>query len=143
MRRPGPQRSRDVPNTTTSRAVSVVERFLDEVLNASRPESIGELVCNEPLRQRVASLRTAFPDLHVTPVRLLGADPFVAVHLSATGTHLGPYQGGPPTGRAWSSTCTAIYEIDERGIVDFWLNWDTLDILEQLRIVRRATEASA
>jgi predicted ester cyclase len=79
----------------------------------------------------------------VTPVRFVAEGRLVAVHVTATGTHQGPFQGGQPTGRAWSSTCTAIYEIDEHGIVDFWLNWDTLDILEQLRIVRRAAEASA
>jgi predicted ester cyclase len=124
-------------------ARSIVERFLAEVVNGDRPGSVTELVHSEPLRQRVATLRAAFPDLHVTPVRVLADGPYVAVHLSATGTHQGPFHGGAPTGRAWSSTCTAIYEIDEHGIVDFWLNWDTLDILEQLRIVRRAAEASA
>lgn len=122
---------------------AIVERFIDDVMNGGRPASASDLVYSKPLGQRVATLRAAFPDLHVRIVRILADGPLVAVHLVATGTHLGPFHGAAPTGRSWSSTCTAIYEIDERGIVDFWLNWDTLDMLEQLRIVTRAAEASA
>ena len=91
----------------------------------------------------LSTLRSAFPDLHVRIDRILSEEPLAAVHLIATGTHLGPFHGSPPTGRRWSSTCTAIFEIGERGIVDFWLNWDSLDMLEQLRIVTRTAEASA
>ena len=122
---------------------TIAERFLDEIMNGTQPGSTPDLVHSEPLRRRVAMLRTAFPDLQVRVVRILAEGPLVAIHLIATGTHLGPFHGAAPTGRAVSTTCTAIYEIDERGIVDFWLNWDTLDMLEQLRIVTRASEASA
>ena len=122
---------------------AIVERFIDHVMNGGRPASASELVHSEPLSRRVALLRAAFPDLHVKVVRILAEGPLVAVHLIATGTHLGSFHGAAPTGRTWSTTCTAIYEVDERGIVDFWLNWDTLDMLEQLRIVTRASEVSA
>ena len=121
----------------------VVERFLDEVVNGGRPESAPELVHSEPLLQRIATLRAAFPDLRVRVERVVTEGRFVAVHFNGSGTHVGPFHGAPATGRVWSSTCTAIYEVDERGIVDFWMNWDMLDILEQLRVVRRAAEASA
>lgn len=53
------------------------------------------------------------------------------------------HEGGDATGRPWSSSCTAIFEVDEGRIVDFWMTWDVLDILEQLRVVRRAAEVSA
>lgn len=124
-------------------APSVVERFLDEVVNGARPESARDLVHSEPLRQRVAALRSAFPDLRVSVDRVVAEGRYVAVHVNGSGTHAGSFQGAPATGRFWSSTCTAIYEVDERGIVDFWMNWDMLDILEQLRVVRRAADASA
>jgi len=120
-----------------------VERFVDEVLNGTRAASATELVGSEPLRHRVAALRSAFPDLHVEINRILSEGQLTAVHLIATGTHLGTFHGAAPSGQRWSSTCTAIFEIGEHGIVDFWLNWDTLDMLEQLRIVTRATEVSA
>ena len=121
----------------------VVLRFLDEVLNGGRPESAPHLVHSQPLRHRVAALRAAFPDLRVSVQRVVVDGGLVAVHFNASGTHAGPFQGAPATGRVWSSTCTAIFQVDEQAISDFWMNWDMLDILEQLRVVRRAAEASA
>jgi predicted ester cyclase len=123
--------------------ISVVERFLAEVMNGGRPESAPDLNASEPLRQRVIAFRAAFPDLQVRIVRIVADERFVAVHLLGTGTHTGAFQGGLPTGRSWSSSCTAIYEVSDGRIVDFWVNWDMLDILEQLSVVRRAAGASA
>lgn len=127
----------------TSDPVSIVERFISEVLNGERTESATDVVANEPLRQRAAAFRAAFADLRVHTVRIVSEDRLVAVHLVGSGTHTGPFQGSPATGRAWSSSCTAIYEVDDGRIVDFWMTWDVLDILEQLRVVSRAAEVSA
>jgi steroid delta-isomerase-like uncharacterized protein len=127
----------------TATASTVVARFLDEVLSGTRLESLPELVHSEPLRRRVEAFRAAFPDLHVTIHRVVADGRFAAVHFSGSGTHVGTFNGVPATGRSWSSTCTALFEVDDRGIVDFWINWDMLDILEQLRVVRRVAGASA
>ena len=67
----------------------------------------------------------------------------VAVHLAGCGTHLGLFQGCPPTGREWAASCTAIYRIDEGRIADFRVNWDLLAVLEQLGCVERAATVSA
>ena len=123
--------------------VSVVERFLAEVMNGSRPESAPDLVASEPLSQRVSAFRAAFADLETRIVRLVANDQLVAVHLVGSGTHTGPFQGAAPTGRSWASSCTAIYEVADGRIVDFWVTWDVQNILEQLGVVRRAAEASA
>jgi steroid delta-isomerase-like uncharacterized protein len=124
-------------------AISVIERFLAEIVNGGRAESAPELIAAEPLRPRVAAFNTAFPDLRASVVRVVADDHLVAVHLVASGTHNGVFQGAPPTGRAWSSSCTAIYEVSDGRIVDFWVNWDMLDILEQLGVVQRAAGTSA
>lgn len=121
----------------------VVERFLADVVSGSRPTSAPELVGSQPLRRRIEALRMAFPDLRVRTVRTVVQGSLVAVHLVATGTHEGPYQGAPPTGRSWSSTCSAIFEVQDGRIVDFWLTWDTLAIVEQLGVVRRSRGVSA
>lgn len=113
----------------------VVDRFIDDVLNGGRPEAAPELVDNDLLRRRVAALRRSFLDLRVETVRMVRQRAMVAVHLVATGTHTGRFQGGEPTGRAWSSTATAIFEVRDGRIVDFWLTWDMLDILDQLGLL--------
>jgi predicted ester cyclase len=124
-------------------SIQVVERFLDDVLNGGRPRSASDLIDSQPLRQRVDVLRAAFTDLRVRAVRTIAQDDLVAVHLVASGTHTGPFQGAAATGRSWTSSCTAIYQVERGRIVDFWVTWDTLDIAEQLGIVRRAERVSA
>ena len=122
---------------------AVVTAFVDDVLNAARPEALDGLVANEALAQRTAALRRAFPDLRVT-VRAIACDgDIVAIHLSARGTHAGIFQGIPPTNRPWSASCTALYRVHGGRIVDFWATWDELAILEQIGGVARLAPASA
>jgi len=127
----------------TPAPVDVVGRFLDEVMSGGRGDSVPDLLASEPLRDRVEAFRSAFADLRVRVVRMVAQDELVAVHVVATGTQTGAFQGAAPTGRSWSSSCTAIYEVRDGRIVDFWLNWDTLDIVEQLGVVQRAAGVSA
>jgi|SRR5215207_2409275 len=120
----------------------VVERFVEEVLNRHDLVALDELVADETLKQRVRMFLGAFPDLEVTPNLVVADDELVAVHLVGHGTHEGTFQGVPPTGRRWAATCSAFYRVADGRIVDSWLNWDLLGILEQVGGVRRADTAS-
>lgn len=121
----------------------VVERYLREVLSGAGPASIEELVDNGVLGDKVRSFRSAFPDLTVTPRQMVTDGDVVAVHASASGTHRKVFQGLPATGRRWSASCTALYRIEDGRIVDFWVTWDLLSIMEQLGGVKRSPGASA
>lgn len=121
----------------------VVERYLAEVLNGANPGSTPELIANELFGERVESFQTAFPDLQVRTHHLLAEGDLVAVHLTGRGTHLGLFQGCPPTGREWTATCTAIYRVDAGRIADFRVNWDLLAIMEQLGCIERVASVSA
>lgn len=88
---------------------AVVIAYVDDVLNAARPEALDRLVANEALAQRTAALHRAFPDLRVTVREIACEGDMVAVHLSARGTHAGIFQGVPPTNLPWSASCTALY----------------------------------
>lgn len=126
-----------------SDAAQVVADFMDDILNGARPDAPERLIDNDALVQRVAGFRAAFPDLHVAPDAIARDGELVAVHLVGRGTHLGLFQGIPPTGRPWSASCTAIYRVRAGRIVDFWVNWDELSILEQIGGVARLAPASA
>jgi predicted ester cyclase len=119
-----------------------VERFVDEVLNGHDLSALDELVADGTLKQRVRLFLDAFPDLKVATNLLVADDDLVAVNLIGRGTHRGIYQGVPATGRPWAATCSAFYRIEDAKIVDSWLNWDVLGILEQLGVLRRADTAS-
>jgi predicted ester cyclase len=128
-------------NTITP--AEVVRRYLGEALSGGDSEALEALVAGAELRRHVTSLRRAFPDFAVK-VRVLIADvDWVGVHLTGGGTHRGVFQGVPPTGRAWTAGCTALYRVADGRIVDAWVTWDLLAILEQLGGVTRASTASA
>lgn len=126
-----------------SDAELVVERYLAEVLNGADRGAADRLVGNESLKQRVAALRAAFPDLRVETQQLLADGDLAAAHLVGRATHAGLFQGCPPTGRAWTASCTAIYRVQDGRIVDSWVNWDLLAVMEQLGCVERVSTVSA
>lgn len=121
----------------------VVERYLEEVLNRKDPGAAEELISNRSFEQRVAAFLNAFPDLEVKLDSVVAEGSSVAVHLTGQATHLAPFQGMPATGKRWSATCSALYEVADGRIADAWVNWDLLTIMEQIGAVRRTEGASA
>ena len=130
------------PVSAASPAI-IVRRYLDEVLSGGRPSALDDLVAAADLRHRATSLRRAFPDLAVTVRRVIEEGEMVGVHVTGRGTHLGVFQGVPPTGRTWTAGCTALYRVVDGRIADAWITWDLLAILEQLGGITRAPSASA
>jgi steroid delta-isomerase-like uncharacterized protein len=128
---------------THNDAVSIVERYIQEVISGTGPAMAEDLVKNEVMRQRLAALRSAFPDLRLSINQLFGDRDLVAVHATASGTHRGTFHGVPPTGRRWQASYTAILRVSDGRIDDFWDNWDLLSITEQLGAIRRVAGASA
>ena len=101
------------------------------------------LLADETLRQREDAFRRAFPDAEVAAEVVVAAGDLVSAHLTGRGTHLGTFQGCPPTGRRWTATCTAIYRVEAGRIAEAWINWDWLAVLEQLGGVERVETVSA
>lgn len=126
-----------------STPTEIVGRYLSLALGGREPSVADQLIGSQALRTRHDAFLAAFPDLSVTPHLMVDAGEFVAVHLSGRASHLGQFQGMPPTGRAWTASCTAIYRVAGGRIVDFWVNWDLLAILEQIGGVRRREHSTA
>lgn len=124
-------------------AEQVVSAYVEDILNGRHADAPERLIDNDALVRRVRRFRAAFPDLHVTTRAIARDGEMVAVHLVGQGTHLGLFQGIPATGRRWSASCTALYRVQAGRIVDFWINWDELAILEQIGGVARRAPASA
>jgi predicted ester cyclase len=101
------------------------------------------VLADETLRQRDEAFRSAFPDAQVAAELVLAEGNLVAAHLRASGTHLGTFQGCPPTGLEWTATCTAIYRVEAGRIAKAWINWDWLTVMEQLGSVERVQTVSA
>jgi predicted ester cyclase len=75
----------------------------------------------------------AFPDYHWDLRHLLVDPPWIAAHLTDTGTHRGPFHGVQPTGRSVTIEEFAFYRVDAGRIAEVWGMAFHLQLLEQLR----------
>jgi steroid delta-isomerase-like uncharacterized protein len=78
--------------------------------------------------------RTAFPDQRNELIALHHADDAVIAEFDLKGTHLGPFRGLPPTGRAFACRMTAFFLFEEDRLVCERVYFDSATILRQLGI---------
>ncbi len=138
------------PTTTEDANELVVRRWFEEALNqgnlavldalldsgyvhhrATGPDLVGV----EGDRRFVESLRTAFPDLNVAVREVVTEGNLVAARWTATGTHLGPFQGIAPTGRQATWDGLTFSRMLCGRIAETWSEADDLGRLEQLGIL--------
>jgi steroid delta-isomerase-like uncharacterized protein len=98
------------------------------ILHGAPPGSTGP----EVLRQAMRSLRTAFPDGHMTVEDLIAEGDKVVARLTLRGTHSGDFQGIPPTGKQVTMTGISISRITDNKIQEYWSNRDDLEVMRQL-----------
>src|SRR5579883_534856 len=76
------------------------------------------------LKAVIIMLRAAFPDLHFELHELLAEGELVAFRSTMTGTHLGPFQGLPPTGKPISVAHMHFIRLLDGKTTDLWHVWD-------------------
>jgi steroid delta-isomerase-like uncharacterized protein len=69
----------------------------------------------EQIREHVARVHAAFPDLHFDLHRAAHGPDFTAAEWTSTMTHRGPLDGLPATGRAVSSAGVDVATLDSQG----------------------------
>ena len=127
-------------------------RGINEVLNQGKLEVIDELLASnntfydpslpggkvigpEAYKQVVQMYRTAFPDLHFTISDQIADGDKVVTRWTATGTHKGALMGIAPSGKRSTVTGITFEHYKDGKAVEFWSNWDTLGMLQQLGVV--------
>jgi len=97
--------------------------------HASHPIGTGA----HGLKMWVATLRRAFPDLRAIVEDAVAEDGRVAQRLALGGTHLGPFDGIPASGRhvTWVLVEMLHFGTDE-SFAEHWCLWDELALLRQL-----------
>ncbi len=81
-----------------------------------------------PMRRMVAS----FPDWHWNVNRMVVEQDLVAVHMSATGTHLGEFLGIRPTGKSVRVGEFLICEVRDQRVAKVWSGLDVAALRTQL-----------
>ena len=74
-----------------------------------------------------------FPDYRWELRRVVVDAPWIAAHLTDTGTHGGTFYGVEPTGRRVSTQEFAFYRVDAGRIAEVWGMAFHVQLLEQLR----------
>jgi steroid delta-isomerase-like uncharacterized protein len=95
----------------------------------------GQVPGPEGYIQYFTGLRAAFPDLHVELAHLVTDDDNVAFAYTITGTHQGPLEGIPATGKKIKVRGMQIGRFENGKLVERWGCSDQLGILKQLGVI--------
>lgn len=141
----------------SERNKAVERRLLDEVYSQGNLEVIDELVASDfvghgtaaggegrdAYRQFVVEMRSAFPDLRITVEDQIAEGDKVVTRWRARGTHAGPIQGIPPTGRPVEISGTIIDHLADGKIIECWSNTGDLGLFQRLGAVPTPDRATA
>jgi predicted ester cyclase len=86
------------------------------------------------LKQTLQSIRSAFPDHHVTIEEMIADTNKVWVRMTTQGTNLGPFMG-PPTNKPMTITVINIYRFENGRIVEHWGVADRFAVMAQLGLL--------
>ena len=124
-------------------------RFYEEIFNQGSVAAIDELVDDRAvmhgvgisertltgraaLREQVATLRAAFPDIRIDVEDLVCGGSRSAMRCKASGTHLGDAIGVPATGRRASIEGVSFCRWRDGKLVESWNHFDLLSMYRQL-----------
>ena len=132
---------------TTEENRVLVQRFIDEIMNAENPASIDELCLAGSMfaggiEGQFKAMRTAFPDIRFTVEDMLSEGNKVAARVTVAGTNSGPLVGlpafgrletpVPPTGKSISHGGIYVFTILDGKIMKYAAELDQIGLLRQL-----------
>jgi len=138
---------------------NVVRRLFEEVWNKGQQQIADELFAPtythhdsstpdarrgpEGEKKRAAIYRNAFPDLRLTLEDLTAEGETVTARWSCRGTHKGDLNGIAATGKQFTISGISVARFTNGKMVEGWVNWDALGMLQQLGIVQELGKAKA
>jgi steroid delta-isomerase-like uncharacterized protein len=97
----------------------------------------------ESEKKRATLYRTAFPDLRLTIEDIIAEGETVMARWSCRGTHKGDLSGIAPTGKQITISGISIARFANGKMVEGWINWDALGLMQQLGVVPELGKAMA
>ena len=135
---------------------AVVARFVEEVINQGKLNIADEIVAEDfieldplpgqrqgrvGLKEVIAMLRTAFPDIHWVIDETISAGEKVVTRFNWSGTHRGPFLGIPPTSKRVRVIGIVIDRVVSGKMTDSRILMDTLGLMQQLGVVPNGQSA--
>ena len=128
--------------------VAIVRDYNDQVWNKGKLERLEEFVAKdvkghaargftgtETMKERIDMTRKAFPDLQLTGEDAIAVDGKVVVRWTFEGTHQREYLGIAASGKAISFSGISIFRLAGGKIAEFWIESDSLGLMQQLGVV--------
>ncbi len=121
-------------STTENKAF--VRQYLEAISGKPKPASVvDQYVAEQPLKDHIAATEVGFPGYVLEPVEMIAEEDKVAVKVRLKGTHLGPFNGIPATGRKVDMLIHLTYQIRDEKIVDHWMLVDGMEMIQQLGLL--------
>jgi steroid delta-isomerase-like uncharacterized protein len=138
---------------------AIVRRLFEELWNKGNLSVADELIAPayehhdastpdvgrgpESEKKRVTLYRTAFPDMRLTIEDIVAEGETVMARWSCRGTHKGDLSGVAPTGKQFTISGVTIARLANGRMVEGWVNWDALGLMQQLGVVPELAKAKA
>jgi steroid delta-isomerase-like uncharacterized protein len=135
---------------TEQQNITVLTRFIEEVINQGRLDVCNDIVQEdfieldplpgqrqgrEGLKEVIAMMRAAFPDIQWTADETIAAGEKVVTRFTWTGTHRGPFLGIPATGRSITVKGVVIDRLQAGRMADSRILMDTMSMMQQLGVI--------
>lgn len=136
---------------STEENKAVVRRWFDEVLSRGDLDALDSICAEchpqfavvrgvmEPaplgmsgLKSLITGLRSAFPDLQATVEEQIAEADKVVTRVTIRGTQEGEFLGMPATGRSFTIPGVSIWEVRGNLLIQEWVSWDALGMMQQL-----------
>ena len=136
---------------STEEDKAVVRRWFDEVLSRGDLDALDSICAEchpqfavvrgvmEPaplgmsgLKSLITGLRSAFPDLQATVEEQIAEGDKVVTRVTIRGTQEGEFLGMPATGRSFTIPGVSIWEVRGNLLIQEWVSWDALGMMQQL-----------
>jgi steroid delta-isomerase-like uncharacterized protein len=92
----------------------------------------GQVKGIDGIKQNIAAFRTAFPDGEIIPREMLAERDKVIAKVSLTGTHVGEFQGIPPSGKRMIADGMETFQFRHGVIAESWSLFGPLLEMKQL-----------
>jgi steroid delta-isomerase-like uncharacterized protein len=119
--------------------------LVDDIIAASHalhdPNVTGSAIGPEAYKRQVARFIAAFPDLHLKMEDIVEEKDKLAIAWTITGTHKGELMGISATNKKIFVTGITIAHFANGKIMDSYISWDTLGLMQQLGAIPNHTQA--
>ena len=123
----------------------IARRFVEEILGQGSLHLIDEIAAPNYIDhnlpngitpvQSIAAFHAGFPDVTFAVEDQMVDGDRVVTRWLANGTHTGNLYGIPPTNKSMTLTGISIYRIANDKIVESWVEYDRMSMMQQLGIV--------